>query len=70
MSRPKSSSNRPRAAGCNTTAAPVGDDRRINDELAATFPVHRSESEWLMTLLGAEEQRYIFEGQQYDKLSD
>ena len=56
--------------GSEATIAPGADpcivmgatDRRVVDRLAATFPLDRSESEWLMTLLGAHELRYIFEG--------
>jgi len=37
-------------------------DRRVVDRLPEKFVVSRSESEWLLTLLGARDLRYIFEG--------
>jgi hypothetical protein len=37
-------------------------DRRVIDRLSDSFAVERSESEWLLTLLSADELRYIFEG--------
>ncbi|MGI4732592.1 MAG: hypothetical protein ACRYFW_12725 [Janthinobacterium lividum] len=41
---------------------PVGapDRRQVVDLLADSFAVERSESEWLTTLLGADELAYIF----------
>ena len=43
-----------------TYAAPL---HFVDDRLPDLFPVDRSESEWLLTLLSAEELRFIFEGQ-------
>lgn len=40
---------------------PLG-DRIVADRLPDSFALERSESEWLLTLLSAEELRYIFEG--------
>lgn len=37
-------------------------DRAVNDLLPDSFPLSRSESEWLLTLLSADELRHIFEG--------
>lgn len=37
-------------------------ERFVVDRLPDSFPVERSESEWLLTLLSAEELRFIFEG--------
>ena len=34
----------------------------IIERLPDSFPVDRSESEWLLSLLSADEQRFIFEG--------
>ncbi len=39
-------------------------------QLADSFTLARSESEWLLTLLSAEELRYIFEGPTDDKIQD
>ena len=36
--------------------------RVVVDQLPDSFPLARSESEWLLTLLSADELRYIFEG--------
>ena len=35
----------------------------VDDRLPDRLPIDRSESEWLLTLLSAEELQYIFEGQ-------
>lgn len=43
------------------------DGRHVVDLLPDTFALDRSESEWLMTLLGAGELRYIFEGMRDDE---
>ncbi|MBN8816549.1 MAG: hypothetical protein J0J06_14005 [Sphingomonas sp.] len=50
------------------TAAPS--ERTIVDRLADSFPLERSESEWLLTLLSADELRYIFEGLSNGENSD
>ncbi len=50
--------------GCGSVPPP---ERRVIDLLDATFPVERSESEWLLTLLSAEELRYIFKGKTDDE---
>ncbi|MBN2970999.1 hypothetical protein JW805_03080 [Roseomonas aeriglobus] len=42
-------------------ARPLG-DRIIADRLPDSFALARSESEWLLTLLSADDLRYIFEG--------
>lgn len=42
----------------------------VVDHLADSFALERSESEWLLTLLSAEELRYIFEGPTDDKTQD
>ncbi|MFD1788070.1 hypothetical protein ACFSC3_10830 [Sphingomonas floccifaciens] len=34
----------------------------VDDRLSGTFSLERSESQWLLTLLSADELRYIFEG--------
>jgi len=62
MSGPNSSNIRTRTAGRVTPNSSNSDERRIRDELATTFSLDRSESEWLSTLLSADELRYIFEG--------
>ncbi|MHA3841668.1 hypothetical protein ACX0GZ_10665 [Sphingomonas aestuarii] len=62
MSGPKSSNKRVKTAGCVTLTSSNSDERQIRDELATTFCLDRSESEWLSTLLSADELRYIFEG--------
>lgn len=43
-------------------------DRRVDDRLPDSFALARSESEWLLTLLSAEELRYIFEGPAGDEI--
>lgn len=43
------------------SASPNG-ERIVVDRLPDSFPLARSESEWLLTLLSADELRYIFEG--------
>lgn len=42
----------------------------VVDQLVDSFGLERSESEWLLTLLSAEELRYIFEGPTDDKTQD
>ena len=37
-------------------------DVDVDDRLPDSFNVERSESEWLLTVLSADELRYIFEG--------
>ena len=37
-------------------------DRHVHDRLPDSFALPRSESEWLLTLLSADELRFIFEG--------
>jgi hypothetical protein len=37
-------------------------DWNVRDQLPDSFALARSESEWLLTLLSADELRYIFEG--------
>ena len=69
MSRPTSGSEATIAPGADPCTAARGTDRRVVDQLAARFPLDRSESEWLMTLLGAHELRYIFEGT-HDDVND
>ena len=39
----------------------------MRDRLPDSFALARSESEWLLTLLGAEDLRYIFEGPAHDE---
>lgn len=41
---------------------PLPIERRVVDRLPDSFALTRSESEWLLTLLDADELRYIFEG--------
>lgn len=46
-------------------ASPAGNlahERKVADLLPDSFALARSESEWLLTLLSADELRYIFEG--------
>jgi len=45
-------------------------DRIVHDRLPDSFTLDRSESEWLLTLLTAEELRYIFKGSTDDKTQD
>lgn len=42
-------------------------ERRVVDLLPDSFALDRSESEWLVTLLDADELRYIFEGRADDE---
>lgn len=65
MGCPNSSNKRVNTAGHVTPTSSSSDGRRIRDELATTFSIDRSESEWLTTLLSADELRYIFEGPDY-----
>ena len=53
-------------------ALPVGapDRWQVVDLLADSFAVERSESEWLMTLLGKDELAYIFGDDSSDKAQD
>lgn len=44
--------------------------RIVADRLPDSFPLARSESEWLLTLLSADELRYIFEGPTDGETSD
>ena len=62
MSGPKSSNKRVKTAGRVILTSSNSDERQIRDELATTFSLDRSESEWLTTLLSADELGYIFEG--------
>ncbi len=62
MSCPNSSNKRVKIAGCVVPTSSSPNERRIRDELATTFYLDRSESEWLTTLQSADELRYIFEG--------
>lgn len=66
MTRPKPGRKGSIAPGSGPGTSEGQVERRIIDQLAATFPVNRSESEWLITLLGAEELHYIFEGSHDD----
>ena len=45
-------------------------ERIVVDHLADSFALERSESEWLLTLLSADELRYIFEGLRNGEISD
>ena len=47
---------------CGAPGAQRADERAVNDLLSDSFPLSRSESEWLLTLLSADELRFIFEG--------
>lgn len=42
-------------------------ERFVVDRLSDSFALERSESQWLLTLLSAEELRYIFEGPHHGK---
>lgn len=42
------------------------DPRQVIDRLPCSFEVGTDESGWLLTLLGADELRYIFEGSRHD----
>ncbi len=53
-----------------TTLGTDSGDRIVHDRLPDSFTLDRSESEWLLTLLTAEELRYIFEGSTDDKNRD
>lgn len=44
------------------SASTASVERRIVDLLPDSFTLSRSESEWLLTLLSADELRFIFEG--------
>ena len=48
------------ASGCG--------ERIVHDRLPDSFVLDRSESEWLLTLLTADELRYIFEGSAHDEI--
>lgn len=48
-----------------TRGSQRADERAVNDLLPDSFPLSRSESEWLLTLLSADELRFIFEGSDY-----
>lgn len=52
----------------SVSTAPV--KRRIIDRLPDSFTLARSESEWLHTLLSADDLRYIFEGVTRDETKD
>ena len=59
------------ALGSGSAAACVGlGERRVVDQLPASFALARSESEWLLTLLSADEGRYIFEGPTHGESPD
>ncbi len=49
--------------------AVAGDARRVVDRLPHSFDVAADESQWLLTLLTADDLRYIFEGNLHDKNS-
>ena len=68
MSCPNSSNKRAQSAVRVTPTSPSSDELQIRDELATSFSLDRSESEWLTTLLSADELRYIFEG--FDHVED
>ena len=59
--------NQPKAGIADTVHGEDPSERRVNDQLDDSFTLGRSESEWLPTLLSAEEPRYIFEGQTDDQ---
>lgn len=42
------------------------DVRRVVDRLPQIFDVAADESQWLLSLLGADDLRYIFEGEDHD----
>ena len=56
------SAERPSQSASNGTV-----ERRLVDRLPECFTLARSESEWLLTLLSADELRFIFEGTTNDK---
>jgi hypothetical protein len=59
--------SQPNQPGKTSLAKPVaGDARRVVDHLPQAFDVAAGESEWLLTLLGAGDLRYIFEGKDHD----
>ena len=60
---PRNSAVDPRARSGEAVpgAGPLG-GRLVADRLPDSFALARSESEWLLTLLSAEELRFIFEG--------
>lgn len=45
-------------------------ERIVQDRLPDSFVLDRSESEWLLTLLTADELRYIFEGPTHGETQD
>lgn len=44
--------------------------RKVLDRLPDSFALSRSESEWLLTLLSADELRHIFEGERGDETAE
>lgn len=69
MDRPFATNAKKQAAACcgaMPLCAEPTSERQIVDRLADSFPVERSESEWLLTLLSADDLRYIFEGPPYE----
>lgn len=58
--------------GAVASVAPAqrGGNRTVRDRLPDSFVLERSESEWLLTLLSADELRYIFEGSNHGETKD
>lgn len=70
MNRPPSSQEDSAAASCGRGRARDVADRQVIDQLPANFTLDLSESEWLLTLLSADELRFIFEGPTNGKTQD
>lgn len=69
FARNAATADRLRATG---TIAPIHScgERIVRDRLPDSFVLERSESEWLLTLLSADELRYIFEGPTHGESKD
>ncbi len=60
------SSDLPNDADAATVAGGAG-ARRVINRLPRSFDMGMDESQWLLTLLSADDLRYIFEGTPYDE---
>jgi len=60
-------SSDPSCDACAVTIAAGAGARRVIDRLPRRFEVGIDESQWLLTLLGANDLRYIFEGTAHDE---
>lgn len=60
----------PASSIAGTLPGASASNQLVRDLLPDSIAVERSESEWLLTLLSAEELRYIFEGPTDGKTQD